>query len=64
MMAASSSSADATSRLWVKRLKNGLSVEQPIPGDELRAVKRYLRQRDSKLSWPFLSERGQELEVE
>lgn len=31
------------SRLWVRRLKNGLSVEQPIPGDELRAIKRYLR---------------------
>jgi integrase len=29
-------------RLWVNRLKNGLSVEQPIPGDELRAIKRYL----------------------
>ncbi len=28
------------SRLWVQRLKNGLSVEQPIPGDELRAVRR------------------------
>ena len=26
------------SRLWVRRLKNGLSVEQPIPGDELRAI--------------------------
>ncbi len=47
------------SRLWVQRLKNGLSVEQPIPGDELRAVKRYLRERDSKLPWLFLSERGQ-----
>jgi len=23
-------------RLWVRRLKNGLSVEQPIAGDELR----------------------------
>lgn len=49
------------SRLWVQRLKNGLSVEQPIPGDELRAVKRYLRERDSKLPWLFLSERGQPL---
>ncbi len=47
------------SRLWVQRLKNGLSVEQPIPGDELRALKRYLRERDSKLPWLFLSERGQ-----
>lgn len=49
------------SRLWVRRLKNGLSVEQPIPGDELRAVKRYMRERDSKLPWLFLSERGQPL---
>ena len=49
------------SRLWVQRLKNGLSVEQPIPGDELRAIKRYLRQRESKLPWLFLSEREQPL---
>ena len=27
-------------RLWVRRLKNGLSVEHPIAGDELRAIKR------------------------
>ena len=45
------------SRLWVRRLKNGLSVEQPIPGDELRAIKRYLKGRDSKLPWLFISER-------
>jgi type 1 fimbriae regulatory protein FimB/type 1 fimbriae regulatory protein FimE len=31
------------SRLWVRRLKNGLYVEHPIPGDELRAIKRYLK---------------------
>ncbi len=49
------------SRLWVRRLKNGLSVEQPIPGDELRAIKRYLRLRESKLPWLFLSERRQPL---
>src|SRR5436190_3541786 len=29
-------------RLWVRRLKNGLSVEHPIAGDELRFMKRYL----------------------
>ena len=28
--------------LWVRRLKTGLSVEHPIAGDELRAIKRYL----------------------
>jgi len=48
-------------RLWVKRLKNGLSVEQPIAGDELRAIKRYLAARTDKLPWLFLSERGQPL---
>lgn len=45
-------------RLWVRRLKGGLSVEQPIAGDELRAVKRYLATRDDALPWLFLSERG------
>lgn len=45
-------------RLWVRRLKNGLSVEQPIAGDELRAVKRYLAMRTDKLPWLFISERG------
>ena len=49
------------SRLWVRRLKNGLSVEQPIPGDELRAIKRYLKTRDSQLPWLFVSERRQPL---
>lgn len=48
----------AASRLWVRRLKNGLSVEQPIAGDELRAVKRYLAVRSDELPWLFISERG------
>ena len=47
------------SRLWVRRLKNGLSVEQPITGDELRAIKPYLKNRESRLPWLFISERGQ-----
>ena len=34
-------------RLWVRRLKSGLSVEQPVAGDEL--------------PWLFVSERGQPL---
>lgn len=29
------------------------TVEQPVPGDELRAIKRHLRERDSKLPWLF-----------
>ena len=49
------------SRLWVRRLKNGLSVEQPIPGDELRAIRRYLALRADALPWLFLSERGHPL---
>lgn len=44
-------------RLWVRRLKNGLSVEQPITGDELRAIKRYLATRSDRLPWLFISER-------
>jgi type 1 fimbriae regulatory protein FimB len=48
-------------RLWVRRLKNGLSVEHPIAGDELRAIKRYLATRTDQLPWLFLSERGQPL---
>ena len=45
-------------RLWVKRLKESLSTEQPIPGDELRALRKYRASRKDKLPWLFLSERG------
>ena len=48
-------------RLWVRRLKSGLSVEQPIAGDELRAIKRHLAARSDRLPWLFLSERNQPL---
>jgi site-specific recombinase XerD len=47
------------SRLWVERLKGSLSVEHPIAGDELRAIKRYLATRTDNLPWLFVSERGQ-----
>ena len=46
-------------RVWIRRLKNGLSVEHPIAGDELRAIKRYLYTRHDALPWLFVSERGQ-----
>jgi type 1 fimbriae regulatory protein FimB len=39
------------SRLWVARLKGNLSVEHPIAGDELRAIKRYLATREDNLPW-------------
>ena len=48
-------------RLWVSRLKNGLSVEQPIAGDELRAIRRWLALREDTLPWLFVSERKQPL---
>ncbi|VAW16594.1 Type 1 fimbriae regulatory protein, FimB/FimE family [hydrothermal vent metagenome] len=46
------------SRIWVNRLKSGLSVEHPISGDELRAIKRYLNSRKDNLPWLFVNERG------
>ena len=49
------------SMLWVHRLKGGLCVQQPIAGDELRAIRRYLAIREGNLPWLFLSERGQPL---
>lgn len=51
----------AQSRLWVARLKNGLSVEQPVLGDELRAIRRWLAKREDALPWLFVSERRQPL---
>jgi integrase len=49
------------SRLWVARLKGSLSVEHPIVGDELRAIKRYLATREDSLPWLFVSERQAQL---
>ena len=45
----------------MRRLKKGLSVEQPIAGDELRAVKRYLATRADELPWLYVSERGAQM---
>jgi type 1 fimbriae regulatory protein FimB len=39
---------------------NGASNSR-VPGDELRAIKRYLASRSDQLPWLFLSERGQPL---
>src|SRR5262245_45104693 len=49
------------SRVWVRRLKGSLSVEHPVEGDELRAIKRYLATRKDSLPWLFVSERGAQL---
>jgi type 1 fimbriae regulatory protein FimB len=45
-------------RIWVKRVKGSLDSQQPLSGDELRALKRYLATREDKLPWLFVSERG------
>ncbi|QGP56935.1 Tyrosine recombinase XerC (plasmid) [Piscirickettsia salmonis] len=45
--------------LWVRRLKNGLSAQHPVTGDEMRLLRRYLAERKNESSpWLFLSERG------
>ena len=48
-------------RLWVRCLKGGLSVEQPVASDELRPVKRHLATRPDALPRLFTSERKQPL---
>jgi type 1 fimbriae regulatory protein FimB len=48
-------------RNQLARLKGSLSVEHPIAGDELHAIKRYLATREDNLPWLFVSERGAQL---
>jgi site-specific recombinase XerD len=45
------------SRIAVSRLKGSLSTEQPVAGDTLRALKRYLATRTDSQPWLFVSER-------
>ncbi|MBA3768038.1 MAG: tyrosine-type recombinase/integrase, partial [Acidobacteria bacterium] len=51
-----------TGRLYVRRKKGSLSTHQPVEGDELRAIRAYLREReqrsDARSPYLFLSERG------
>ncbi len=51
-----------TARIFVRRLKGSLSTHQPIEGDELRALRAWLRQREAypnaDSNYLFLSERG------
>jgi site-specific recombinase XerD len=51
-----------TSRIYVRRLKGSLSTHQPIEGDELRALRAWLRIREdypnAGSNYLFLSERG------
>ncbi len=46
-----------TARIWVRRVKGGLSTEHPLDGEELRAIKRYLSTKNLNLPWLFTSER-------
>lgn len=50
-----------TATIFVKRSKNGIDGMHPIAGDELRLLRRYLRERESALPWLFVSERGSPL---
>ena len=48
-----------SSQIHVRRIKGGLSTHHPMRGDELRALKRYLKERaDTALPWVFITERG------
>ena len=48
--------------MFVRRLKGSLSTHQPIEGDELRAIRAWLRERENypnaSSNYLFLSERG------
>lgn len=44
--------------IWVRRLKGGLSTEQPLAGDEIEALKVYLATRCDAEPWLFLSSQG------
>ncbi len=52
----------STAHLWVARHKGSLSTQHPLAGDELRALRAWLRVRDKHpsrhLPYVFLSERG------
>ena len=45
-------------RIDMRRLKGGLDTQQPLSGDELRAIKAHLRTRRDRLPWLFVNERG------
>ncbi len=51
-----------SARIYVRRLKGSLSTHQPIEGDELRAIRAWLKVREnypnSSANYLFLSERG------
>lgn len=46
-----------SARIWINRLKGSLSTHHPLDGDELRAIRRYSKIRNSRLPWLFVTER-------
>lgn len=51
-------------KIHIRRLKGSVDFSHPIAGDELRLLRRYLRDRKAKhptLPWLFVSERGNQL---
>jgi integrase len=48
-----------TGRIFVRRVKGSVSASHPLPGDELRAIRSWLRKRgEGKSPFLFLGERG------
>ena len=47
-----------TAALHVRRVKQGTPSTHPIPGDELRALRRLQRDQEPKSAFVFTSERG------
>lgn len=51
-----------SARIYVRRIKGSLSTHHPIEGDELRAIRAWLRERESypnaNSNYLFMSERG------
>lgn len=47
--------------LWVRRLKGGLSTEQPLGADEIEALQLYLATRSDEQPWLFLSSQGRRM---
>ena len=47
-----------TATLHIRRAKNGAPATHPIPGDELRALRRLQREQEPESPYVFTSERG------
>ncbi len=51
---------ESNRRIWIERLKGSLSTWHPLPSDELRAIRKWLRTRtDTAFPEMFISERAE-----